>query len=88
MAAVVLAIGAAIYFTAEKIHDHREKKRALKAKHPSKHALLEDDQTIEDLPAYHKEKLPAYDMVDQHRHPALVSSEQTAGSSRHHPHGR
>ncbi|EFQ98212.1 hypothetical protein MGYG_01248 [Nannizzia gypsea CBS 118893] len=85
MAALVLALGAAIYITAEKIQDHREKKRALKAKNASKQALLKDDDSImaiEDLPAYQREKLPAYEFVEQHQqqHPALVPSERIESS--------
>ncbi|DAA78264.1 TPA_exp: Uncharacterized protein A8136_4240 [Trichophyton benhamiae CBS 112371] len=80
MAAIVLALGAAIYITAEKIQDHREKKRALKAKNATKQALLEDDDSVmvtEDLPAYKTEKLPAYDFEQYHQQqpPAFASSE-------------
>ncbi|KAG5208030.1 hypothetical protein GTR04_3398 [Trichophyton interdigitale] len=87
MAAIVLALGAAIYITAEKIQDHREKKRALKAKNATKQAHLKDDDSVmavEDLPAYQTEKLPAYDIQQHHQHhqhPALVSSELMESSS-------
>lgn len=83
MAAIVLALGAAIYITAEKIQDHREKKRALKAKNVTKQALLEDDDSVvvtEDLPAYKTEKLPAYDFEQYHHQqpPAFASSESSS----------
>jgi hypothetical protein len=87
MAALIVAVGAAIYFSAEKIHDHKEKKRALKAKEALQHGLVEevsiiDGATVHDqmepLPAYHKERLPAYHMEDQH--PAFKGKKQTVGS--------
>ncbi|EGD83986.1 hypothetical protein H112_07668 [Trichophyton rubrum D6] len=86
MAAIVLALGAAIYITAEKIQGRREKERVLKAKNATKQALLKDDDSVmavEDLPAYQTEKLPAYDFEQNHhqQHPVLVSSELTESSS-------
>ncbi|KAK2867950.1 hypothetical protein FQN49_003302, partial [Arthroderma sp. PD_2] len=96
MAALIVAVGAAIYVTAEKILDHREKKRALKAKAALQHGLVEDDSIVDgtttahgqmdELPAYHKENLPPYHLVDQH--PALTPNNQIAGSShRYYPQG-
>ncbi|EFE44809.1 hypothetical protein TRV_00410 [Trichophyton verrucosum HKI 0517] len=86
MAAIVLALGAAIYITAEKIQDHREKKRALKAKNATKQAVLEDDDSVmaaDDLPAYKTEKPPAYDFeqYQQQQHPTLASSKLMESSS-------
>ncbi|KAF3491497.1 uncharacterized protein GIQ15_01014 [Arthroderma uncinatum] len=87
MAALIVAVGAALYVTAEKIHDHREKKRALKAKEALRHGS-EDDSIIDtatandhmdNLPAYHKGNLPPYHMVDQH--PGPTPNNQIAGSS-------
>jgi hypothetical protein len=75
MASVVIAIGVAVYFTAEKVREHKEKKRAIKAQQATDHGVVEelsiaedtaDHLNNEDLPVYHKEGLPAYHMEDQH----------------------
>jgi hypothetical protein len=76
MVFLILAIGAATYFTAEKVHDHKKKKRAMKAQKAPQNglnepALIIDDTTVhrlenilsyhkKDLPPYHKENLPPY----------------------------
>ena len=69
MASIIIGIGAAIYVTAEKIHDRKEKKRALKAQATLQHDFIEDVSLINDtkvrrqmetLPFYHQEPLPAY----------------------------
>lgn len=74
----IILVGAAIYIIAHKVHDRKEKKRALKAQAASRHGPvvevpIADDTGVsgqmEDLPAYQKEKLPAYQQIDEH--PAL-----------------
>jgi hypothetical protein len=83
MASVVIAIGVAVYFTAEKVREHKEKKRAIKAQQATDHGVVEelsiaedtaDHLNNEDLPVYHKEGLPAYHMEDQH--PAFRSEKR------------
>lgn len=74
MASVVIAIGVAVYFTTEKVREHKEKKRALKLQQASEHGPIEEITTgdlhdDEHLPGYQKEVLPGYHMEDQH--PAL-----------------
>jgi hypothetical protein len=84
MAAVIIAFGAAIAFTAKKIHDRKEKKRAPKVQDALQHGSIEEveiidnttaDGPMEDLPTYQKEKLPAYHKRDQH--PVLQTSKQS-----------
>ncbi len=74
MASVVLAIGVAIYLTAEKVRDRREKKRVIKAR-ALQDTLGEDlsitddvmaQSQVEQLPAYHQDRLPPYHAVDKH----------------------
>jgi hypothetical protein len=65
MAGVVLAIGAAFYWTAEKIHGQKKKKRALKAQEDSQQNVDDLQENVEILPAYHKDAPPEYDMMDQ-----------------------
>jgi hypothetical protein len=86
MASVLVAVGVAIYYTVEKVHDRKEKKRALAAEEASKYGSVVEFSTTEgtaahygtdSLPAYHKEKLPAYAMMDQH--PALKTKKQSVG---------
>ncbi|KAF1811895.1 hypothetical protein P152DRAFT_458851 [Eremomyces bilateralis CBS 781.70] len=88
MASVVLVVGAAIYFTAEKVHERREKKRVLKAQEDLQYGVVEfdsitDNTTVHDetepLPAYNKATLPPYHMEDQH--PAFKSKKQSERSS-------
>jgi hypothetical protein len=71
----LILIGAVIYVVAHKIHDRKEKKRALKANIGSRHGpvvevpAIDDTEIngpIEELPAYQKEKLPAYHRLDEH----------------------
>jgi hypothetical protein len=79
MATLVLAIGVAIYFSAEKLHEHKKKKRALKALEETQHGLIEErtptDNDIdahfasERPPVCEKDFLPPYPAADQH--PAL-----------------
>ena len=66
---LVLAIGAAVFFTAKGVHDHKKKKRALKAQRALKYGVAESISVVDDttghralgsLPAYHNESLPAY----------------------------
>jgi hypothetical protein len=75
MASVVIAIGIAVYYSTEKIREHKEKKRALKTQQALNRGLVEELSTVDDttghlnnenLPVYHKESLPAYHMEDQH----------------------
>lgn len=90
MASVVVALGFAVYFTAEKIHDRKKKKRALKAQAALQNDsadeistiddATEDDQMEENLPAYSKENLPPYRRVDQH--PAFKTNRQNEGHVR------
>lgn len=76
MASLVFAIGAVIYISATKIHERKEKKRTLKAQTASEHDLVGTTVhlTDEQLPVYHKELLPPYNMEDQH--PALRTDER------------
>ncbi|KIW97345.1 uncharacterized protein Z519_02737 [Cladophialophora bantiana CBS 173.52] len=76
MVFLVLATGAAIYFTVEKVRDHKKKKRALRAQEASRHGLVEtvsniDENTarrsMEDLPPYILREPPPYQIRDQHR---------------------
>ncbi|KIX03764.1 uncharacterized protein Z518_07317 [Rhinocladiella mackenziei CBS 650.93] len=66
MVALILAVGAAIYFTAEKVRTHKEKKRASKAQEALQHGLVEPVSIIDDTtpvgnpPPYHKGNLPPY----------------------------
>jgi hypothetical protein len=85
MASVVLAIGIAIYVSAEKVHNSREKKRALKALEASEHGSIEERSSIDDIPHqlnketlsdYHVENSPPYQMEDQH--PALRNDKHDA----------
>jgi hypothetical protein len=76
MASVVIAIGAIAYFTTEKVHERKQKKRALKAQEALDRGVVEelsavdgttDHSNNEDLPAYHKESLPAF-RNEKHHH--------------------
>ena len=69
MIALGLAVGAAIYATAEKVHDHKKKKSTLKSQEAPRHGVAEsvsiiDDKVVrgsmEHLPPYQKETLPPY----------------------------
>ena len=69
MVVLILAVGAAIYFTAEKVRDRKEKKRALKAQEALRYGIVKSVSIIDDnaarlsmehLPPYHKETLPPY----------------------------
>ena len=75
MAALIVAVGAAIVLTADKIHDHKEKKRALKAQEELQRNLAEDvsifdgtmiHHSMKNPPAYHEDNLPHYHKADQH----------------------
>ncbi|KAK2760695.1 hypothetical protein FQN54_001930 [Arachnomyces sp. PD_36] len=86
---VVIAVGAGIYVAAEKIHDRKEKKRALKAQQALEQDSFEKDSVIADatepgkmdeLPAYHQENLPPYQRVDQH--PASKAAKKRDDSPR------
>jgi hypothetical protein len=79
MAAVlIVAVGAAVYYSADKIHEKKEKKRTLKAQRGVIQELYPADgaaglQQMEDLPVYSKENLPIYHQEDQY--PALKNGE-------------
>jgi hypothetical protein len=86
MAALVVAVGVGIVLAAEKIHDHKEKKRNLKN---LQHGLVEEISIVEDtathhnmddLPAYQAEKPPPYHMAEQH--PAFRPKKKSVDSSR------
>ncbi|KAF2627220.1 hypothetical protein BU25DRAFT_411282 [Macroventuria anomochaeta] len=76
MASVVVALGVIVYFSAKKVHDHREKKRELKAQEFLSHDMTEkmatsDElsnhlETDDNLPAYRREpRLPRYTEDEQ-----------------------
>lgn len=77
MVALILAVGAAIYFTVEKVRDHRQKKRASKAQAQAlQHGLAEPVTSIDNKasrrspelpPPYHKETLPPYRQGNVHQ---------------------
>ncbi|OAP61263.1 hypothetical protein AYL99_03464 [Fonsecaea erecta] len=79
MVGLVLAVGAAIYFTAEKVRDHKKKKQALKAAAASQQAPPYDSiapaspmrnkaarRSVEQLPPYVFREPPPYQTKDQH----------------------
>jgi len=75
MASIVVAIGFAIYISTAKIHERKERKRALKAQEALERGLVEELSTIDDaaghlnnerLPVYHDARLPPYRIEDQH----------------------
>jgi hypothetical protein len=81
MASLVLAIGAAIYYGVEKIHDHKEKKHGLKAQlhGPVVERSISPDHgdansDEEHPPAYEKEWHQECPTADEH--PALRSDER------------
>jgi len=74
-AAVAVAIGAAIYLSAEKLHDRIERKRSFKAQEALERGFVEELSTIDDtaghhnnehVPIYQKERVPSYHTEDQH----------------------
>lgn len=91
----LIAVAAAIYFTAEKVRDHNKKKHALKAQEPPQYGLLRpvsiiDDTTahhsMENLPQYHEEALPPYQKKSlspylmADQHRMFKTNKQSAGS--------
>ena len=85
MASVIVAISVAIYISAVKVHDRKEKKRALKAQEVLQRGLVEELSSIDNttghldndhLPVYHKERVPPYHMEDQH--PAFHNDKRSA----------
>jgi hypothetical protein len=75
MASIVVAIGVVIYISAAKVHESKEKKRALKAQGALERGLVEELSTIDDITDHldnehlqvsHKERLPPYHIEDQH----------------------
>ncbi|KIX96814.1 uncharacterized protein Z520_07534 [Fonsecaea multimorphosa CBS 102226] len=76
MASLALAIGAAIYFTTEKVRDHKKKKQALNAHGAPQYdsvsptsSIMENNaarRTAEQLPAYVFTEPPPYHIKDQH----------------------
>jgi hypothetical protein len=89
MAGVIIAATVAFALASEKIHDHKEKKRALKAQDTLRHGLVEEVSTVEgtvvhgqvdNLPAYHKENPPQYHELDQH--PAFRANKQSSSPPR------
>jgi len=90
MAFLIVGSIAALVVGAEKLHEHRKAKRASKAQalllqHGSVQEIsIVDDTTarhhhqMDDLPAYYKEKLPPYQVLDEH--PAFRANKQSASS--------
>ncbi|QDS68874.1 hypothetical protein FKW77_007557 [Venturia effusa] len=78
MASVIIALGVAAYFTTEKVREHKQKKRDLKAQQTLEGDVSTFDGTTppydddEHLPTYHKEALPAYAKKDYRTPPGLV----------------
>jgi hypothetical protein len=76
MATLVLAIGVAIYYSAEKVHEHKEKRRSRKALEATQHgpvqelSSIDNDEDIhtdsEHSPVYEKDVLPSYPGVAHH----------------------
>lgn len=69
MVVLILAVGAAIYFTTKKVRDHKKKKRDLKSQEALQRGLVEPVSIIgdtkihhpmENLPPYLEENLPPY----------------------------
>jgi hypothetical protein len=69
MVFVVLAVGAAVYFTAKKVQDRKEKKKAAKAQVARQHGAAQmvsntGDNAVprpmETLPPYQNDSLPPY----------------------------
>ncbi|KIW76129.1 hypothetical protein Z517_10874 [Fonsecaea pedrosoi CBS 271.37] len=79
MVALALALGAAIYFTAEKVRDHKKKKAALKDKDqqappydsiPPSASALENRaarRSVDQLPQYVYSEPPPYHIKDPSR---------------------
>jgi hypothetical protein len=74
MAALAVALAVAIYFSAEQVHEHKKNKRILKAQEALDHGFVDELWATDDiashpnneqLPAYHKERLPLYSARDQ-----------------------
>jgi hypothetical protein len=88
MATLVLAIGVAIYYSAEKVHEHKDKRKSRKALEATQHGPVQEllstdnDEDIhgdsEHSPVYEKDVLPSYPGAAQH--PALHVKK---GSKRH-----
>jgi len=66
---LILAVGAAIYFTAKEVRRHKKKQRALNARKAVERGLVESvfitgdtkaHHLIGSLPPYHEENLPPY----------------------------
>lgn len=77
MASLVLAIGVAIYYGAEKIHEHKEKKRELHGPVVERSISPDNDEANldeENLPAYEKEWLPECPAPGEH--PAVRSDKR------------
>jgi hypothetical protein len=76
MASLVLAIGVAICYSTEKVHEHKEKKKSRKALEATQHGPVEEISSIDndiDLhidneysPFYRKDFLPPYPNATQH----------------------
>ena len=61
MIALILAVGAVTCYTAEKVHDHMQRKRALQTQEALRHGLVEPVSTIDDKAVSRSmERLPPY----------------------------
>ncbi|KIW59682.1 hypothetical protein PV05_04117 [Exophiala xenobiotica] len=79
MVALILAVGAVIYFTVEKVRDHRQKKRESKDQTQAlQHGIAEPVSIIDNKasrrsmelpPPYRKEALPPYRQGSVHQTP-------------------
>jgi hypothetical protein len=91
----LIAVAAAIYFTVEKVRDHKEKKHALKALEtpqcglPKPVSIIDNitaHHSMENLPPYHEEALPSYHKKSRSPYPMtdqhrmLKTNKQSAGS--------
>jgi len=67
MASVVIAIGAIAYFTTEKVHERKQKKRALKAQEALDRGVVEELSAVDGTTDHsNDEDLPEYQMENQH----------------------
>jgi hypothetical protein len=80
MAAIVVVVGAAIYFSVAKVHEHKKNKSALKDQEALERGLVEEHWAIDNSTGHHhNEHPPAYPTEDQ---PSAIHTDKQ--NTRHH----